>query len=682
MITDSLTDRTLLGKLDCIQKYVEKFIDTVGGQPHNPNFTAHGRTHLKNVMNHVSMLTEDLMKTDKKLNQHEIFILCSAVWLHDIGMLVRKKGESHEDIRKIHHIRSEEFINENKADLNLLEDWLHILVGKVAKGHRKVNLYSDEYDEGFRGGETIRVRLLSAILRMADELDVDQTRAPNEVRVALGADFTTENLFHWVKHKYVQGVGKTVSESDFRKNLCIYIHTSLPKKQYSEKIIRPFVISPISEEYKEIAHILNETGIYLVIREKPKIDVNIEELTPEESDKFDMYGRYNSFIRSEEGMAADEMLNKIGSNEFERNIILFTAWNGNPIWKGEVGEVYCKIEKKEILTYPLISEKGFGDGIKFLKAKDLVVDDLDEMLNFKKLCDYIAKEIQNIEKIGLEKYLETNPTAKTFIQKLYDKTYFSPVEGITMDPYNPEYRAAKIIERANEESPIKELRVQAYSYENNIKEIFPILWSLVKQETKMRFLLLNPISSDCIRADEDIYKIAKNAKLIMSLEKNENLSIKFYDGNREHEELLFRGHIIDKRIISFATWPFHITRIKYVDEIIEKPKLGDPRHGARITYLKGHEINTLLLYQNYFDNIWNSDKKPTYQDLEELIKVYFEKRLDIDDFVEAMRNERRDIIEKWGLDNNMYKKHLEMLINGIRNDQEDLWYDEVRIHLK
>ena len=75
MITDSLTDRTLSGKLDCIKKYVKKFIDTVGAQPNHPYFTAHGRTHLNNVMKYVSMLTDDLMRTNKKLNQHEIFIL-------------------------------------------------------------------------------------------------------------------------------------------------------------------------------------------------------------------------------------------------------------------------------------------------------------------------------------------------------------------------------------------------------------------------------------------------------------------------------------------------------------------------------------------------------------------------------------------------------------------------------
>ena len=294
--------------------------------------------------------------------------------------------------------------------------------------------------------------------------------------------------------------------------------------------------------------------------------------------------------------------------------------------------------------------------------------DSDERLNLKALCEYIGREVQSNEGLALERYIEINPKVRTFIQKLYDKTYYLPVKGVTVDPYDPKYRAKAIIERANKESKIKELRVQAYSYKNNIDDgIIPILRNLVEYDTKMRFLLINPITSPYIRKDEDIYEIVKNAKLIMDLGKDrkKNISIKFYGGKSlereglECEELLFRGHIIDKRIISFATWPFHIKtkRVKFVDgRRAEEVKLGDPRHGAKITYLEGPETSTLLLYLNYFDNIWNDEKKPTYQDLEALIKLYFERGVEVDEFVKEIRIERGDLVEKWNLEDDTSKK--------------------------
>ena len=80
------------------------------------------------------------METKRRLNQYEIFVLCSAVWLHDIGMLMKEEGEDHESVRKVHHIRSEEFIKKNREKLLLTDDNLYIPVGLVSKGHRKVDL--------------------------------------------------------------------------------------------------------------------------------------------------------------------------------------------------------------------------------------------------------------------------------------------------------------------------------------------------------------------------------------------------------------------------------------------------------------------------------------------------------------------------------------------------------------
>ena len=687
----SLTNETLLRKLNHIEEYVKQLLVRIGDHPFHPYFTAHGIPHLKNVMKHVNILTKDLMETERKLNQYEIFVLCSAVWLHDIGMLVKKEeGEDHESVRKVHHIRSEEFIKKNREKLLLTDDNLYIPVGLVSKGHRKVDLNAPEYEDGFFG-DNIRIRLLSAILRISDELDVGHTRAPDWVRKALGSKFSKENLFHWIKHKFVQGVKPEYYIDAYgSKTIVMNVETNLSKEDYSEKIIQPFVVSPILEELRKIEGILNKAGIFLEVKEKSRIDRNLEELSTEDMDVFNKF-KYNLFIKTNDGRATEELLDKIGFNESERHIVLFTIWNSDPIWEERVDDVYCKIEKNDVLDYTLIGEEDYNNGINSLNEKHthlVVKRDSDERLNLKALCEYIGREVQSNEGLALERYIEINPKVRTFIQKLYDKTYYLPVKGVTVDPYDPKYRAKAIIERANKESKIKELRVQAYSYKNNIDdEIIPILRNLAEY-TKMRFLLINPITSPYIRKDEDIYEIVKNAKLIMDLGKDrkKNISIKFYGGKSfereglECEELLFRGHIIDKRIISFATWPFHIKtkRVKFVDGKAEEVKLGDPRHGAKITYLEGPETSSLLLYLNYFDNIWSDEKKPTYQDLEALIKLYFERGVEVDEFVKEIRIERGDLVEKWNLEDGTAKKRFERIIDEIRNDKEGPWYNEIR----
>ena len=211
--------------------------------------------------------------------------------------------------------------------------------------------------------------MLSAILRISDELDVGQTRAPDWVREAFGSKFSKENLFHWIKHKFVHGAEPEYYIDRYgSKTIVMNIATTLPKEDYSEKIIQPFVVSPILEELRKIEGILNKAGIFLKVKEKSRIDKNVEELSTEDMDVFNKF-KYNLFIKTNDGEATEELLDRIGFNEFERHIVLFTIWNSDPIWEERVDDVYCKIEKNDVLDYTLISEEDYNSGINSLNEK-------------------------------------------------------------------------------------------------------------------------------------------------------------------------------------------------------------------------------------------------------------------------------------------------------------------------
>lgn len=149
-----------------------------------PTYTNHDVTHLKHVENYADRIIPNEIKSE--LNIDEVFFLLCGIWLHDMGMifkdneleLFRSKTEDERDtfvvnIRESHNIRSETFIKENKEKLGL--NWHEAeIIGKIAKGHRKIDLH-DVVDDDYEGSN-IRISFLSAILRLADECHVDKTR--------------------------------------------------------------------------------------------------------------------------------------------------------------------------------------------------------------------------------------------------------------------------------------------------------------------------------------------------------------------------------------------------------------------------------------------------------------------------------------------------------------------------
>ena len=149
-----------------------------------PTYTNHDVTHLKHVENYADRIIPNEIKSE--LNLDEVFFLLCGIWLHDMGMifkdneleLFRSKTEDERDtfvvnIRESHNIRSETFIKENKEKLGL--NWHEAeIIGKIAKGHRKIDLH-DVVDDDYEGSN-IRISFLSAILRLADECHVDKTR--------------------------------------------------------------------------------------------------------------------------------------------------------------------------------------------------------------------------------------------------------------------------------------------------------------------------------------------------------------------------------------------------------------------------------------------------------------------------------------------------------------------------
>ncbi len=157
-------------------------------QRYFPDYTDHGITHSIRVLEYFTELLEKRGILNQ-LSEEQAFVCICACLMHDIGMgpifeeelIEAKKKGFHVDIdwrekavRSIHHERSYWWITESKEFNDItpcFPQHLRKIVGAVAEAHRIIPM--NKRDE-LRDNE--EYRFLSAVLRVADQMDLDEAR--------------------------------------------------------------------------------------------------------------------------------------------------------------------------------------------------------------------------------------------------------------------------------------------------------------------------------------------------------------------------------------------------------------------------------------------------------------------------------------------------------------------------
>lgn len=214
-----------------------------------PTFTDHSLVHSINVVDFCNQIIGDQLD---KLNVDEIYILLLASYLHDTGMgismneyedfskkidfkdffLTHDKNDIPLIIRSFHHEYSALFIEKYAHFLELPSpEYMHA-VAQVSKGHRKVDLDNiEEYPIAYPlpNGNTVCLPYLSALVRLADEIDV--TAARNCAIDFKISSLTDEiDLIEFNKHEAVKDL--VVTEKEF----IMKVHTDDEKTlNYLEK---------------------------------------------------------------------------------------------------------------------------------------------------------------------------------------------------------------------------------------------------------------------------------------------------------------------------------------------------------------------------------------------------------------------------------------------------------------
>lgn len=242
-----------------------------------PTFTDHSINHTLEVF----LIASEVLSDDEieNLNSDEIYILSMACLLHDVGMCIPEEKiqeifqsddfssykESHpnlsaeEFIRDIHHQLSNKFILEEWELLKIPTKKYAKAIGLVAEGHRKVDLANfDKYEPQFfakSGKEYACLPYLACILRIADELDVTNSRTP-KILTKYYMPNNEVSVREWQKHIATSQrnciENKVIFEVDCSdQNIYAALQDQFDKIQtviyYCQKIIRAIPYSKVKQ---------------------------------------------------------------------------------------------------------------------------------------------------------------------------------------------------------------------------------------------------------------------------------------------------------------------------------------------------------------------------------------------------------------------------------------------------
>jgi tetratricopeptide (TPR) repeat protein len=229
ILTEYISDSRLSDSLSYIRRVMEE-IWASDAPRIVQDYTDHGVKHSERLANFVDKLLQ--VKLDKDFSEQEIYLLFAGIYLHDIGMQcdivkfpeIKTKAEAlgaefdgefnskrsntysldeQKQIRKNHQYLTAAWIDcayrnntykLHSAVKSVPDDLVNDLMD-VCKYHSKLTLI--ECPENFQFDPNGRKRMVAALLRFADELDIDSNRVSIKTVMNFSLD-PNNSVFWWV----------------------------------------------------------------------------------------------------------------------------------------------------------------------------------------------------------------------------------------------------------------------------------------------------------------------------------------------------------------------------------------------------------------------------------------------------------------------------------------------------
>lgn len=208
-LTDDLRAANKSELAECLEM-IERSTERWWRVPHLWWFTDHTDRHSRRVAEYCEVLAGvRTLPHGLELNVIERFILVSAAWLHDVGMQAARAPLADEEalrVRKEHPVRSRELIETGAIETGIQNAAALSYIALLAQAHGTA-YYRSTVDAlpAVRSlyGMTVRLRLLAAILLLADEFDLHNERTPTPIT---NTEYAPLTAAHWLKHQVVAGV--------------------------------------------------------------------------------------------------------------------------------------------------------------------------------------------------------------------------------------------------------------------------------------------------------------------------------------------------------------------------------------------------------------------------------------------------------------------------------------------
>lgn len=185
----------------------------------------HGPDHINMVIERANSIVTNF--NTECLSEFEAFILLCAIQIHDIGNILGRAG--HE--RKLNSIFDEKSGNIiiDTPERRVIKNVAMAHGGKTENGKDTISLLSAR-ESIFN--ENVRTRLLAAILRFADELADDNTRANREA-MDLGILGTNSDIYHkYSRALHTVAIKPDEENNDFKVSLVFELEAPALKERY------------------------------------------------------------------------------------------------------------------------------------------------------------------------------------------------------------------------------------------------------------------------------------------------------------------------------------------------------------------------------------------------------------------------------------------------------------------
>lgn len=172
-------------------------------------FTNHGESHCSKVLEYIEEIIKICDLCGIKLSEAEKTILRCAGWLHDLGR-IREDDDGDHALESVRILR----ILHSKGHLNLAainDEVEYVISTHSTKGLPRLDEIERERPvSGIKGN--VRLKLLCALFKIADECDIDRLRAPKSVYDILEDKMPSTSKAHWLRHGNVIKVDLSYEE--------------------------------------------------------------------------------------------------------------------------------------------------------------------------------------------------------------------------------------------------------------------------------------------------------------------------------------------------------------------------------------------------------------------------------------------------------------------------------------